>query len=284
MEYFLIMKLTTQLLPEYFTIAGPENSHYTEPTNCLDFVDRNSPYLLATIGESWTYGSELSNRLSQVWGNLVSTHFGWDWLNLSQPGCSNFFIADWAKELSKLSDQLHYKKIYIVCLFTEIGRGFNSHHDANIDYSKWFENNCHKSEDFYKFLEMLNKHCADRIVEVSTGKISSWFGSNFIDHLGLPELSTLPSPWFRLLGLSCNQSVYSSTAGVTRLQQIKEFLPSHKLNLYKNWIADMITSAELVDKICHNSAEGRTISHPDDCGHSLWANYVIKYLEKNATI
>ena len=33
------MKLSTDLLPTYFTIAMPNNSHYIVATNCFNFVD-----------------------------------------------------------------------------------------------------------------------------------------------------------------------------------------------------------------------------------------------------
>ena len=90
------MKLTTETLPLYFTVATPSNSHYTEVTNCFDFVDRNSDTLVVTVGDSWTWGADLDSdlRLQQVYGNLVSHHLSADFLNLGQSGSNNFFIAE----------------------------------------------------------------------------------------------------------------------------------------------------------------------------------------------
>ena len=69
------MKLTTETLPLYFTVATPSNSHYTEVTNCFDFVDRNSDTLVVTVGDSWTWGADLDSdlRLQQVLGLLPFT-------------------------------------------------------------------------------------------------------------------------------------------------------------------------------------------------------------------
>ena len=80
------MKLSTDLLPNYFTIATPGNSHYIKSTNCFDFVDRNADALTVTVGDSWTWGADLApdKRLEQVYGNLISIELGTDWLNLAQ--------------------------------------------------------------------------------------------------------------------------------------------------------------------------------------------------------
>lgn len=277
------MKLYTEILPRYFTIGTPVNSHYTEPTNCLDFVDRKSGTLLVTIGDSWTWGSELSDRLNQVWGNQVSDFFAWDWLNLSLPGGSNFFIADWAEELANIADYLEYESIVVICLFTEIGRGFNSHHDRHIDYRRWLANNCHRPQDFYKFLEMINSDCANRILLASHNKFKIFFASNFVDHLGLPGPLTLPIPWLRLLGLNSEKCVYAANDGVRKLQEIKEFLSAKKIHMYKSWISDMIDDAELITNIRGQCAQGRTIAHPDHLGHTIWSDYVITYLKSYET-
>lgn len=272
------MKLSKQILPNYFTIGTPNNSHYIQPTNCLEFVDRQSKTLFVTIGDSWTWGSELDDPTNQAWGNHVSHHFAWDWLNLSLPGTSNFFMADWAEELAKITNELEYESILTICLFTEIGRGFNSHHDQHIDYNKWFSQNCYNPQDFRLFLEMINQDCVTRILRASQDRYKVWFGSNFVDHLGLPPDLTLPTPWIRLLGLHSQKNIYASRYGVKRLQEAKEFLPPEKIVWYKYWLSEMIDDAEIISYLCARCAPGKTEAHPDEAGHKIWANYVIEFL------
>lgn len=269
------MQLTTDTLPEYFAIASPHNSHYATETNTFDFVSRDSHSLLVTIGESWTWGSELQNRLHDVYGNLVSTALEWDWLNLAIPGASNFFIAEKAEELHNIVDNLDYQKIVVVCLFTELGRDFNSQRDIHIDYVSWFRDNIDQPEDFYKFLTMLNQNCADRILSLRRKNVTIVFGSNFVDNIGLPADQTLPLPWFRLLNIPCSVTAYAGTTGVKRLKDIEQFLTADKQLYFKSWYSELITDSEYVDTACQQISQGKTFSHPDKSGHSVWAKYII---------
>ena len=275
------MKLSIEILPKYFTVASPENSHYVEETNCFDFVDRNSDRLLVTVGESWTWGSELDSRLDQVFGNLVSAHFEWDWLNLGQPGASNFYIAERVEELANITKELEYKSITVICVFTEVGRGFDSHHDLHIDYANWLRENIINSDDFDKFLEMLNRDCVDRILAAADNKFRVVFGSNFVNHLALPRDKTLELPWFKLLGADCDSNCYAGTNGVKRLQNITEFLTNIKKDLFKNWFVEMISRAGQIDQVESASRPQGRHGHPDANGQQLWANYIINYLENH---
>lgn len=275
------MKLSTEILPKYFTIASPENSHYTESTNCFDFVDRNSDCLLVTVGESWVWGSELDSRLDQVFGNLVSANFGWDWLNLGQPGASNFYIAERVEELAKIAGDLEYKNITVICVFTEVGRGVDSHHDSHIDYVSWLKDNISDADDFDKFLEMLNRDCVDRILSAADNKFRVIFGSNFVNHLALPVDKTLVLPWFKLLGADCDNNCYSGTNGVKRLQSISQFLTDSKKDLFKSWFVEMVSRAGKTDRVEFSSRPNGKHGHPDADGHQLWANYIIEYFKNH---
>lgn len=272
------MLLSTQSLPQYFTIATPANSHYTQETNCFDFVSRNSKNLLVTVGESWVWGAGLRNRLHETFGNVVSDFFGWDWLNLGQPGASNFYIAERVEELANIIAKLDYDHVTTLCVFTEVGRGFNSHHDKNLDYRTWLDSNISKQDDFDNFLNFLNRHCVDRILSALDNRSRVVFGSNFVNHLGLPMYCTLPRPWFELLGNACEPNCYAGTTGTKRLAQLHQFLDPDKQNLFKSWFINLIARAEQIDKVERASSLGFDRMHPDAEGHKLWANYVIDYL------
>lgn len=274
------MQLSTETLPQYFTIATPENSHYTQPTNCFDFVDRNSQQLLVTIGESWTYGSELHNRLEQTFGGVISLHYHWDWLNLGLPGSSNFYIASKVEELAKLSCSLKYKKIIVCCLFTEIGRGFNSHEDMHIDYRNWLDNNITKSDDFYKLLMMMNQDCVDRILKASQDKFTVIFGSNFVHALGLPQDKTVPKTWFEILNIQCPATTYTGTTGANRFTQLIDFLTNDQKLLYKAWFPEIVSRAKYADDICFKICSDH-VSHPNAAQHRKWAEYLIEYIDQN---
>jgi hypothetical protein len=228
---------------------------------------------LVTVGDSWSWGQKLSNRLQEVFGNQVSCHYNWDWLNLSQPGSSNFFIAEKVGELGAILDRLHYRKITIVCTFTEIGRGFNSHQDQHIDYRSWLESNLHSKDDFYRLLEMLNRDCVDRILSSIDSRCRLVFASNFVNNLSLPLADTLPETWSDLIDTPYPVRAYCSSTGVARLKDIEEFVPLHKKHLFKTWFIKMIDQARYVDLKWFNKK-----THPTAQDHCRWANLIIDYL------
>lgn len=261
------MKLSTKSLPQHFTIADPRNSHYAQPTNTFDFVDRNSNTLLVTVGDSWTWGADLDPtlRTQQVYGNVVAQELDADWLNLAQSGSNNFFVAERVEELAKIAPELHYQKIIVICTFTEIGRSFDSHHDAYIDYVNWFRHN-----DIGQFLSFLNAECADRIRKASTN-FELKLGTNFVDAVGFePDLE----PWFRLLNIPCKITAYLGSTGVKRLQAAEQFVYNKKD--YQTWMIDLIDQAQHIDQVC---ASPTLISaHPRAQGHRVWARHILATL------
>jgi hypothetical protein len=275
------MKLSTDILPDYFTIASPHNSHYAVPTNTFDFVDRGSKVLLVTCGDSWTWGAGLENkgnefRLTHVYGNIVSDRLGADWLNLGQSGSNNFFIAERIEELSKIVPELTYDKIYLICTFTEIGRSFNSQHDMYIDYSGWFNN---PESTFDKFSEFLNRECYTRIKAVADKhSIELKIGSNFIDPIIFDSAVFLPTPWFRLLDIPCPVISYSGTTGVSRLRAVEEFIPDSKQMLFKSWMVDLIDKSYYTDQVSYSSKLFQ--QHPYAEGHAVWAKYILENINQ----
>lgn len=263
------MKLTTEELPNYFTIATPQNSHYSKTTNCFDFVDRNSDTLLVTVGDSWTWGACLNveNRLYEIYGNLISDEIKADFLNLGQSGANNFFIAERVEELGKIVLSLGYKKIYLICTFTETGRSFDSRHDEYINYVNWFEQN--KIENFLAFL---NQECYNRIFKVAQNyNMVLRVGTNFVDPIGYS--ADIP-PWFRLIGIECPISGCVGTTGASQLYHVKQFIRNR--DQFKKWFSDLVDSSRYVERRLGSKLLN---AHPTPDQHALWANAIMKTLK-----
>ena len=274
------MKLHKSTLPDYFTIASPHNSHYPDATNTFDFVERNSDVLTVTCGDSWSWGGCMTPepneeiRLTHNYGNLVSAELDTDWLNLSQSGSNNFFIAERIEELGKIIPALNYKKIYLICVFTEIGRSFDSNHDVYIDYLDWFKNNIDNESDFDKFLYFLNAECLKRIQQVvEKYNIVLRVGSNFVYPLAIEQANGyLKTPWFRLLGIDCPVISYTGSTGVSQLKKMEQFIPDAKKSLFKSWFSDLVDKAKYTDKVTGSLNR----LHPDANQHKLWADYILQ--------
>jgi len=280
------MKLHKNILSNYFTIASPHNSHYKIKTNTFDFVNQNSDRIVITCGDSWSWGADLTPdddenyRLEHVYGNIIAKQLDADWLNLSQSGSNNFFIADRVEELGNIIPKLEYKKIYLICTFTEIGRSFNSHHDRYIDYISWFRNNIVNESDFDKFLYFLNAECLTRIQHVvKQYNIELRVGSNFVDPLGLDSANGfLKTPWFRLLGIDCPVVGYAGSTGVTGLLDAEQFVPVSKKSLFKSWFANLIDNAKYIDQVVATNRNPQILAgrHPLADGHKSWADYILQ--------
>lgn len=264
------MQLHTDLLPNYFTIATPANSHYLVPTNCFNFVSRESDTLVVTVGDSWTWGADLhaDTRLQDAYGNLVSGALNADWLNLSQRGSNNFFIAERVEELDAILPQLHYKKVFLICTFTETGRSFNSHHDVYIDYNSWFQQN-----DIDNFLAFLNAECYNRICTVANKhNMVLRVGTNFVDPIGFTADFV---PWFRQLGIPCNVTSCVGHTGALRLHSVEEFVNDSAR--FKVWFAELVEKSAHIDKVCKSSKLVKM--HPDSAGHRVWANSILESIK-----
>ena len=98
------MKLTQDTLSNYFTIADCHSSWHQRPTNTFNFISRDSDILIVTVGDSWTWGSDISEnnhddnfRITHLYGNVLSDELKTNWLNLGLSASSNFWTAAAAK-------------------------------------------------------------------------------------------------------------------------------------------------------------------------------------------
>jgi hypothetical protein len=282
------ISLTQDTLSQYFTIANSENSWLEKPTNLYNFVNRNSDVLLVTIGDSWTWGSDISInnkddslRVASVYGNILSNKVSADWLNLAISAQGNFWMADMVQELCEIIPKLHYKKIYVICTFTGIGRWFNTRFDTDIDYISWFRQNIKKTEDFDKLLIMLNERCVNKILDCTENfsHVELKVATNFVDHLGFDRLhqpQIIPTPWYQVIGLSDVEKVYTCMY-YDRLATATEFIPRKYYDNFKIWFLELYEKSNRRLSIIKD-APGFRNCHPTTDGHVAWANYLLQHL------
>jgi hypothetical protein len=271
------MNLIKERLPDYFTIAGPENSHYKHHTNTFDFFSNSSDKLLVTIGDSWTWGSDITEsdhedtRTARVYGRLTADSMHADWLNLALPGIGNFWIAERAEEFSRIISDLNYQQIYVICTLTEVGRSFDSHHDRYIDYATWFSNNSH--EDFLLFL---NQECIHRIINALQSKVTLRIGTNFVDPCGFIDSDIfLKKSWISCIVGEIHHSCYVATHGIEHLSKAKQFF--QKSEDFLLWMTGLIDLAQKRVSVLADRCQFRK-NHPLSQGHEVWADYLLQTL------
>ena len=282
------MKLTQETLPDYFSIADASTSWFTVPTNTFDFVNNNSKTLLVTIGDSWTWGSDVSinngnnqYRRDNVYGHVLANSIGADWLNLALSAQGNFWIANMVKELAQIIPQLEYDRIYVVCTFTGVLRWFNTQFDQHIDYVSWFARNINSIEDIDRLLPMLNSMCVSNILRslAPFNHVILRVGTNFVDPIGVDQLTAeqrIPLAWYQVMGCDDGNKIYTCTS-YERISQGIEFIDPKKHTIFKQWIINKI------DQSTHrlNALQDPTKftnCHPLVDGHQQWAEYLLKYV------
>lgn len=273
------------------------------------FKDQNSKTLLVTIGDSWSWGSDLSthndfydfddkdwiitnggikninqNRLEHSYGNLLSNCINSDWLNLSCPGAGNFHIADRVSELSKLIPKLDYDKIIVVCVFTEVCRHFNSADDTTIDHHMLFQN----FTSIENFLSDLNKFAVDQIVSVLADftHVQLLVGTNFVDKIGFDRLSgqqLLSTPWYQLLGIGRSSAIFlaGDLSWPNFVRSIEDnTIPAGLHQLFKQFIVDCQDYEKTIEREYEQSLyfDGK-LHHPNKQGHKLWADYLFERIQ-----
>ena len=267
------MKLSQDNLHHFFEIASPFNSHYNEMVNTYDFISRKSKTLCVTIGESWTWGSALNDRVNDVYGSQLAAMLDADWLNLGLPGVGNHFIANKVVELNKL--ELEYDNIFVFCTFTEIGRRLNSQYDQHINFTDWKDSQL--TLNFDNFLLMLNNDCVEIINNNSNNFTNTIIGSNFVNPLGFND-STF---WLDLLETTRNKTCYAALHGlynlVTTIPELLNLSIDEK-DQFKDWAAHLLDAGKERVQIMGKSDQFDG-DHPKfRSGHEVWAKHLFDRL------
>jgi len=247
------------------------------------FIDQKSDILVVTIGDSWTWGADITNsadssiRLQKVYGGIISREMSADFLNLGQCGSCNLHIIERVKELNSL--ELNYKKIYVICTFTEPARSLNGPYDKEIDYFKWFNEN-----SYDKLLHFHNSIGKENLTELSK-KVKLITGYNFTDPIGITP--TLNKTWVEIYNEQTTQYEYKPPCYVMshwvidKLRPfVEEFYPSINKNELIKWVSTLLDSSIERKKLVSNKNYYAGVTHPLSRGHKIWANYILENLNE----
>lgn len=267
-----------------------------------DFVYRNSTTLVITIGDSWTYGSDvywasgltreesdfLPERVSLCYGNLISQEINADFLNLGQCGSCNITIGFKIQQLDKIMAKLEYDKVYVVCTFTEAARSIEGWGASPEKYAIEFckDRTLDNKTDFYELLAYNNGFLQQDIVDFDKkySNVVLLVGNNFTDPIGMhKELPLLARTWVDLM---CERVVKCEYTGpcyvmshwiIDQLPGAIAYLTGGKADrsAAMQWSIDLLMAAEkrllLLDDRYY-----RGVHHPTGVGHEVWANYILE--------
>lgn len=293
------MKLTQDNIKDHFSLPTADRTASLVGKNPYDFVNRNSDVLLITIGDSWTWGADLTKekfsgthidrladddyRLSNVYGGVLSLMLNADFLNLGESGSGNYYILEKLQELSKLT--LDYKRVIVICTFTEVARDFDSLYDRDIDYFTWLSNNIHSPSDYNNFLKFINTQISTEISKIDINA-ELYFATNFVDPIGIECLSdkllnqTWLQTWCNSKGIEYSYPCYLVSPWIfDKLNNIFVISPKTDRTTYISWVADALDAANLRAEICKKDGINfGQLLHPLAEGHKLWAEYIYNEL------
>ena len=298
--------LTNDTLANYFSLPNKDTTVLLLDKNPYDFISRDSDTLLVTIGDSWTWGADLTQknnnklhidrleddtyRLENVYGGILAQKLTADFLNLGESGAGNWHIAQKLEELLKISTELKYKNIIIISIFTEIGRDFNARDDIDVDYRDWLLNNITDFKSYYGFLSFINEQISkkiDTVVSKFDDRYNIYFGTNFVDPIGydLLEKHFLKRTWLEII-CEYNNLEYVPTRChlvfpwvIEKFDSIFDFVPDLDRVNWLTWINEITELANKRAELCKNDGKNfNQLLHPTAANHHYFANYVINQL------
>lgn len=252
------------------------------------FKGYDSDTLVVTFGDSWTWGSDISNaysseyRCNNVYGHQLAREFSADFLNLAVPGAGNQYIHQLFCDFAKIVKDLTYKRIIAIIVFTEIGRDFNGWFDRSVDYRQWLDANIISSDSYTDLLKWMNSRLtqsiADQIVDLNS--VELYVGSNFVDPLGLEPLDNhrIPKTWVEVCSGLQNHVAYAISPYIyDKLESVRDLHWGLDRLTYLEWAAEQLKQAgkrawTLRDKKLYIN------NHPSLSSHTVWAEYVKSFI------
>lgn len=310
-----LFPVNSQLNDIFFYFIPAEIKAQASTANPYSFKGIDSDILLVTVGDSWTWGSEVAgyhdfinfqpmhwridqeqltninpDRTNRVFGNIVSSAINADWLNLGIPGAGNIQIAENIQRLAEAIPRLSYKRIIIIATFTEIGRWFNSESDTDIDHAG-IMSKVRQTNNPEQLLVELNRIAIQKITQSleNLSNVKLLVGTNFVDQIGFENLSNdqkLITPWYKLLGINYPKPVYSASqlTWPNFIRSVDDgLIPSDMRSIFKSWILDISTQGtDALSKLSDSTliSNGKLAAHhPIKQGHEIWADYILKHLK-----
>lgn len=246
-----------------------------------NFIDRKSQNLVVTIGDSWTWGADITPnddkniRLKNSYGGIISRELDADFLNLGQCGSCNLHIIERVKELNSID--LEYNNVYVICTFTEPARSLDGPYDRDINYYDWITNN-----PVDKLLEFHNLIGQEHLQELAK-KVTLVAGYNFVDPIGIKP--TLSKTWVEIYNEQTLQKEYKKPCHVMShwvIDKLRPFVEGFNSSVDKKllteWVLLLMRNALERKELVSDTRYYAGVNHPLAKGHEIWANYILENL------
>lgn len=248
----------------------------------FDFVNRDSRKLFVTIGDSWTYGWRLDDevisdknefRINHCYGGVISSKFGWDFLNLSIPASNNLWMAKKYLQIVDNFDRFGYDEIKIFITWTEYGREFFTDFDDSVEIFERYRT-CQSATDVATAISKQINHMLD-----IQSPIQLHMGINYVSNLYPAKMDILPWSWLEVLKQK-KIDEFCMTVGswvIPKFNNLLEVNPSvDRFDLMKE-IEQLVDQSNRRLDLIYNTGYNHKVGygHPNSHGHALWADYIM---------
>ena len=286
----------------------------------FDFLKEGKDILVVTIGDSWTWGGGLNGtdpkveddfqktlRLNEVYGAKVAKALDADFLNLSMPGQSNGWIANYFEKLVDDFDFSPYKKVFVVITMSEVAREWMDENDVEVDYYNF----CADIKSIDDFFAKQSEKISNKVIEIEQKAKQKNLPMVVLKSIAFVEdnypkgFVNVDKTWQECL-LDADNKKYEKfglylcqTAVVEKLHWLLEYnnhyyvgnkkvkrdnptLPEETFKIQRLGLLDKI---DKFNDLIYNSDTNTWRSavdrgHPNAKGHTIWANYIIGKLDK----
>ena len=291
---------------DFFSVATERDSATVVGKKLFDFVGRQSKSLVVTIGDSWTWGADLTQqktrgthidrlvdddyRIRHMYGNVLAKKINADFLSLGESGAGNWHINKKIEELYAIGPDLAYDRILVISIFTDLGRDFDSHHDIEVDYRSWLLENIRSAVDYYNFLKFVNHQISQRIsdtIKKFDKRYQFIFSTNFVDPIGYDLLADrfLPKTWLEII---CAENKIDYTPNkcymvfpwvIEKFKAVLQMAPELDKSEWLIWINELVRDANMRAAVCfQDNINFGPLLHPSAHNHRVWSEYLGEYL------
>jgi hypothetical protein len=251
-----------------------------------------SDHLLVCVGDSWTWGDCLSPedndnqyRLDHIYGTVLSTAVGCDFLQLAECGCSNYAMYERIKmALPVLSKK--YTRITVVVTLTENGRELRKT-DTWARAVNW-DNLENFDQFFIQYEQTMFEDFCELFTSYSnvTPVIARNFTYSFDCNRHILQDWTADLTWVDILAQNQTLPEYPQDLrfmSMIATGPIYKYLDAKKLSFYykQSMMPHMDQAIKAIQWFNRSKLNNqRDTKHPTEQGHKLWAEYLSNILSK----
>lgn len=266
--------------------------HHHDPERCQYYwKQKNSPNLIATIGDSFTKGSGLEPwEWRDLYGVQLADKQNCDWINAGCGGGSNSWSLNFLDNLVNFLNDSRYHQGTVILTLTENGRDIMEGKSRVFDYRGSYAHLSVDKDLLERVLDDIELEWASRILDIRARldkRFRILIGNNFAWHETLHDslrdqenIKVLEHNWLTLLPGTVDVPMIRSTILSQCMEELLSIIGSNITDAYKKWILDQSQDISQLYK----SMTDRKIffcdhdpGHPNVHGHRIWSEYLSRF-------